>query len=236
MPEASFDSSDMKHPSPQVESFVFNLGKAQGLRCTGTDKKICGKCEGCLFQMKITPVKAWLCRAGDQAKRRFMLGLLRRLHSVDLVRYVVNLLQPMLCKDFMYARSRSKPSLATDSATMSNDRALNVVELEKNIAETWDWFQSSSYWTKSNFIVTMLQECEQHLLHSIGIQARTLLTSEEAAFMPYGMIIMFYYEVCIPENVYFFICCQFLTLVLIFDCFLNIQTYKFIGHLYVLYI
>ena len=186
MPEPNFDSQTMKHPSPQIESFVFNLGKASDLRCNANDQKICGKCDGCVLQAKIAPTKSWLSRAGDQTKRRFVLGLLRRLHSVDLVKYVVNLLQPLLCKDFMYARSRSKPSLATDSATLSNDRALSVVDLEKFIAETWDWFQSATYWIKSNFLINVLQECEQNLLFLIANQARTLLTSEEAAFIPFG--------------------------------------------------
>lgn len=187
MPEPNFQDQTMKHPSSQIESFVFNLGKANDLRCNSSSQTVCGKCDGCVLQMKITPVKAWFNRAGDQTKRRFVLGLLRRLHSVDLVKYVINLLQPLMCKDFMYARSRSKPSLPTDSANLSNDRALNVIELEKSIANTWDWFQSASYWIKSNFLITILQECEQHLLFLIINQAKTLLTSEEAAFIPIGM-------------------------------------------------
>ena len=187
MPAEVFVENGMKKPSPQIESFVFNLGNASNLRCTGINKTVCGKCEGCILRLEVNKIKAWLPKAGGQSKKRFVLGLIRRLHSVDLVQHVVNLLQPLLCKDFMYSRSRSKPSLETDTPTMSHDRALDVVQLEQNVAETWDWFQSANYWTKSNFLTHVLQGCEAHLLYIVGVQARTLLSTELNAFHPIGL-------------------------------------------------
>jgi F-box/WD-40 domain protein 10 len=139
-----------------------------------------------MLTTKLNNVKTWFLRAGDQSKRRYTLGLIRRLQSVDLVRYVINLLQPLLCKDFTYARMRTKPSLATDQATMSCDRALSPMELEKNIADSWYWFQAANYWTKSNFLLGILQCCDAHLMHAIGTHARTLLASEQKAFIEKG--------------------------------------------------
>ena len=177
----------MKHPDRSVESFEFNLGQAPKLRCINSDKTtVCGSCEACILTSKLNSVKTWFLRAGDQSKRRYTLGLVKRLHSVDLVRYMINLLQPLLCKDFTYARMRTKPSLTTDRATMSEDRALSAAELEKNIAEAWHWFQEANYWTKSNFLLGILQCCDAHLLYAVGTQARTLLTSEQKAFVEKG--------------------------------------------------
>ena len=177
----------MKHSDPQLQTFVYNLGKANALRCSNlTGKKHCGECEGCVLQSSIGPAKAWFLRCGDQTKRRFMLGLLKRVHSVDLLKHIINILQPLNCKDFMYAKVRIKPSLSTDRATMSNDRALNVIELERRVSHMWSWFENSNYWTKSNFLTLMLQVCEQHLMKLILTQAQTILASEEAAFFPQG--------------------------------------------------
>lgn len=182
-----FKSQNMKHTTSSRESYEFNLGKAPELRCIHNQKNtICGECESCLLIKRLNSVKQWFFRAGDQSRRRFTLGLVRRLHSVDLLQHLVTLLQPLLCKDFMYARSRTNPSLGTDRSTMSSDRALNTYETERNIAEAWYWFQSANYWTKWNFILCLFQECEAHLLNIIGIQARTQLASEQKALVHDG--------------------------------------------------
>ena len=104
----------MKHPSSNKETYEFNLGKAKELRCMGnSETTICGECEACALTKQITQVKRWMFRAGDQSRKRFVLGLVRRLHSVDLLEYVTKLLQPLACKDFMYAKTRTNPSLQT---------------------------------------------------------------------------------------------------------------------------
>ena len=184
-----FKSPAMKHTTTSREVYEFNLGKAPELRCVHSqDNTICGECECCCLTKKLTDVKEWFFRAGDQSKKRFTLGLVRRLHSVDLMSHLVSLLQPLLCKDFMYARSRTNPSLNTDRCTMSSDRALDAHEIERKIAETWYWFQGANYWTKWNFILCLLQQCDAHLLNVIGTQARTQLTSEQKAFVQAGKL------------------------------------------------
>ena len=177
----------MKHPCPTVEPFEFNIGQAPQLRCGSTGKAtVCGNCETCSLIRKIKHVEEWFQRVGTQSKRRLVLGLVRRFHSLDLLHYITQLLQPLLGKDFTYARARTKPSLQTDRATMSADRALNANEIERELSSTWDWFQSSNYWTKSNFILTLLQWCEAHLLYIVGTQAKTLLASERRANIQIG--------------------------------------------------
>ena len=177
------DSAEaMKHPDCNSEEFEFNLGSAPQLRCGYKEKAtMCGKCETCLLTYRVKSVKEWFLRLGDHSKRRFMLGLLRRIHSVDLLKQLVSLLQPLTNKDFVYARMRTKPSLDTDISSMSSDRALKSSLVEQLTSSTWDWFAKSTYWTKANFALTLLHSCDIHLLHVIGSQARTLLVLEEDA-------------------------------------------------------
>ena len=186
----------MKHPNRSSEAFGFNLGQAPQLRCVIESGKttVCGNCETCLLVKTLNPVKVWFSKAGDQSRRRFLLGLVRRLHSVNLLEYFVGLLSPLLCKDFTYARTRTNPSLETDRGTMSSDRALNTFDLDREITKTWYWFQSSNYWTKSNFVLSLFRDCESHLLYLIGVQARTLLASQRKATVPEGRKNIFLYE------------------------------------------
>lgn len=176
------NDATMKHPNTNLESFEFNLGQARNLRCVKSEKAtVCGQCETCTTNKRLKEARDWLPKLGDHSKKRFMLGLLRRFHSVDLLSQIVTILQPLLYKDFTYARSRTAPSLATDCASLSSDRALDKREVESFIMKTWYWFQRSNYWTKSNYAISLLQMCDSHLLHTLGTQARTLLVTEERA-------------------------------------------------------
>ena len=174
----------MKHPNSGTECFEFNLSKALNLRCVHSRFTVCGGCESCVLATRITCMKTWFSKAGDRSRRRFTLGLIRRLHSSELICHVVQLLQPMLYKDVTYARTRTKPSLRTDQATTSDDRALSLVTLEKDITDTWYWFETTNYWTKCNFLLAIMQDCEAHLLHAIGTLAKTLVASEYCAATP----------------------------------------------------
>ena len=188
---SGWETELMKVPSPAVEAFEFNVGRAPELSCRHSQKRgvTCRECEACLLNKKLTETSSWFPRAGDETRKRFCLGLIRRLHSVELLQYVIRLLQPLLRKDFTYARSRLHPSISADSCTMSCDRALNAVDLEKQIAETWCWFQGANYWTKSNYLLGLFSRCEAHLLYATGLQAKTLLVSEQNAFTPSGLYV-----------------------------------------------
>ncbi|ESO89089.1 hypothetical protein LOTGIDRAFT_154169 [Lottia gigantea] len=169
----------MKHPPVNLETFEFNLGRVSNLKCESAEK--CGNCETCSLNSRISFVKSWFLRLGDHSQRRFMLGLLRRIHSVDLLTQLVNLLQPLMNKDYTYARTRTHPGLDTDLATLSSDHALTSTAVEYYLSSTWDWFTEANYWTKANFAMNILQLCGSHLLFILSSQAQTLLVSEERA-------------------------------------------------------
>ncbi|XP_022092687.1 CMT1A duplicated region transcript 1 protein-like [Acanthaster planci] len=172
----------MKHPAENVEHFEYNLGKAPELRCEyGTVTTSCDKCESCRIRNRLSQTRQWFQRAGEQTRRTFTLGLVRRFHSFNLLRYAVNLLHPLIGKDFTYARSRMHPSVVGDGASTGQDRALWTSKTEQTVTETWQWFQQAKYWSKANYLLGVLQMCNGELLYRIGTLARTMLASEERA-------------------------------------------------------
>ncbi|XP_064624402.1 F-box and WD repeat domain containing protein 10B-like [Lineus longissimus] len=180
-------TAEMKHPSRNCEPFEFNIGKAFELRCVESDKALtCGDCESCRLVKKLNQAKQWFPRLGTQSQRRFTLGLVRRFHSVDLLEYIWSILRPLTNKDFTYSRSRTQPSVDGDQPTVSGDRALNLAELENELSQMFDWFRQANYWTKCNFMMGIMQDCDQHLLYSIAQQAKTLLISEKKASISFA--------------------------------------------------
>ena len=123
-------------------------------------------------------VTQWVSRAGDHSKRRFVLGLLRRLHSADLLRHLSELLAPLASKDCTYARSRLTPSLGTDLITAGSDRALAGGRWEAVMGEVFEWFQARNYWTKANFLLAVLRLCDSHLLLNAANLTKSLLRHE----------------------------------------------------------
>ncbi|XP_070580765.1 F-box and WD repeat domain containing protein 10B-like isoform X2 [Ptychodera flava] len=173
----------MKHPSENSENFEFNIGKAPELRCVYKEvTTICGQCETCKLGAKLNHTKEWFLRAGEYTKRRFVLGLVRRFNSLDLLQYVIGLLQPLLYKDFTYARSRPNPASKADQADMSGDRALRTGAVDHDITETWQWFADSKYWTKANYLLGVMQMSNPELLYVMGSQARTMLKTQQISY------------------------------------------------------
>lgn len=176
------ESGDMKHSKDNIEQYEFNLGKAHELRCINNGKTTtCGECETCQLNLKLKEVREWFFRLGDFSKKKFMLGLLRRIQSTDLLEQMVSLLQSVVMKDFIYSRMRTQPSLDTDAMTLSADRALNEEDVMQYITSIWDWFVQVPYWSKANFVFGLLQMCDAHLLSLLHAQARMLLVSERKA-------------------------------------------------------
>lgn len=170
-----------------AECYEFNLGKAGELSCSQTiEGRDCGECEVCLLTQSLISTRNWFWRCSDQVKKRFLVGLVQRYHSVDLLKYTVQLLKPLIGKDFTYTRSRIVPGLESDSAQSSSDRALDMAVVDKSIKYTWNWFVSSNYWTKSNFTLGLFKMCDSQLLFTVGNLAKTMLSSEVKALAHKG--------------------------------------------------
>ncbi|XP_067929155.1 F-box and WD repeat domain containing protein 10B-like [Watersipora subatra] len=161
------------------EYYEFSVGKAEELRCAKSlENRDCGECESCLLSHSILSTKNWFWRCSHRVKKKFLMGLVQRFHSVDLLKYTVQILKPLISKDFTYARNRSAPSLDTDNVKASSNRALSMADIDLSIKYTWNWFVSSNYWTKSNFLLGLFKLCEVQLLFMVGNHAKTLLSAE----------------------------------------------------------
>jgi hypothetical protein len=170
----------MKLSNPNSESFEFNLQTVNEKRCCSAGLTgPCGFCESCLTDKKITDLKSWIEKAGNQSRKRLMLGLIRRVRSVEALTYLKGLLQSVLNgKDYTYARIRTNPNLETDRWTTSGDRVLNAKELESEIQNLWRWFEQSDYYTKVNFLLKVMKFCESQLIFLLLKQIQTQLVQD----------------------------------------------------------
>ncbi|MBN3290916.1 FBW10 protein, partial [Polypterus senegalus] len=141
----------------------------------------CGTCEKCLLKQKLSATSEWFLRASDVSKRKFLTGIIWRCQPRKLLEKTSEVLQVTLGKDFTYSRSRINPGLPGDRGTFGSDRALDPNVLRKEILQTWDWFGQSTPWTKCNYILGLLLQCEVQLLHVIGNLVRLLLARERFA-------------------------------------------------------
>uniref|UniRef100_A0A8C4YAS6 F-box domain-containing protein n=1 Tax=Gopherus evgoodei TaxID=1825980 RepID=A0A8C4YAS6_9SAUR len=173
----------MKETSKDQESLEYRLDYAPDLRC---EKKtdlvpVCQICETCVLSWRVFSTKEWFLRASNVSQRKFLVGIVKRFNSLDLLNYAEKLLQTSQGKDFTFSRSRITPSLKEDMTTSASDRALNIVTLEKAMSETWKWFKNSSYWTKANYTLLLLQMCNPKLLFIAANLVRVLLVREQSA-------------------------------------------------------
>ncbi|XP_028417318.1 CMT1A duplicated region transcript 1 protein-like [Dendronephthya gigantea] len=150
-----------------------SIHNAPQLRCNGEKFTTCGKCESCELGSQLLYTKEWFPRCSEQTQRQFVLGLVHRYNSIDLHEYTNHLLNTLEGKDFIYSRSRNRPSLKEDMSGAVSNHALNRSQLKKDILDCLNWFESSSYWTKCNFMLGLLQSCNAQLLHIIGNESRS---------------------------------------------------------------
>ncbi|XP_036401463.1 CMT1A duplicated region transcript 1 protein [Megalops cyprinoides] len=180
----------MKH-SEAKEICEYRLNAENHLWCKKGDSRFstCGTCKSCLCLSKLSETTQWLSRAGGASKWRFLIGILVRCKSVDILESVYKILQVTLGKDFTYARSRQKPGVPEYLVTWSSDRALDGELIRKEMRETWDWFSDSKYWTKVNYILGLLSLCHTELLHALGNLIGVLIVREKRALMGHDAVL-----------------------------------------------
>nr|XP_033816684.1 CMT1A duplicated region transcript 1 protein [Geotrypetes seraphini] len=166
-----------------MESLAFRLDRVRELRCINASSPIplCESCETCILSSKVSFTKEWFQRAGETSKKKFVIGIVHRFNSSELLAYIERLLQPTLGKDFTYSRSRINPSLAEDLGAFDSDRALDKKMLRQAMLETWEWFKHGTYWTKANYSLQLLRLCHPDLLRIAANIIHVLLIRERNA-------------------------------------------------------
>uniref|UniRef100_A0A7M4FVU9 F-box and WD repeat domain containing 10 n=1 Tax=Crocodylus porosus TaxID=8502 RepID=A0A7M4FVU9_CROPO len=165
-----------------MERQEYSLHFAPDLRC---EKKtdlvpVCQTCEMCVLGWKVFSTKEWFLRASSISQKKFLTGIVKRLNSLDLLRYTEKVLQATHGKDAVYARSQITSSLKERLMTSSSDRALDTEMLERAMLDTWWWFTNSTYWTKANYTLFLLQMCDPKLLLIAANLVQALLNEEES--------------------------------------------------------
>ncbi|XP_027016258.1 F-box and WD repeat domain containing protein 10B isoform X1 [Tachysurus fulvidraco] len=129
------------------------------------------------YTTKLYNSTQWLIGAAENAKRRFLTGILERCQSLEILEHVQNVLQVTMGKDFTYTRSRVK---AGDTANVSNTHSTPDDKLLGNeMLNTWEWFKNSPKLTKTNYLLGLLAFCDAELLHVLGNLTRVLIAREQ---------------------------------------------------------
>ena len=173
-----FSKKTMRQPARDSGLYQLNVSRAPELRCINSPVKSCGACESCKVNAKLNHTKEWFDRCGKTVKRKYVLNLAERLESMDLLQYVTALLQSFQYKDFTYMRSRSKPSLIVDTSCPPSNHALDEDGLTKTVDNYLEWFSGSTYWTKANYLLGLMQLCDTHVLHILATKTGALYERE----------------------------------------------------------
>lgn len=178
---SDFDSDNYRPSSILNETLLLNdchpaLNKCER-SCLATGHE---PCESCALSKQLLMFQEWFPRLGEQNKRICLLGLVQRLAAYPiLLQRLCDILAPTTRKDFIYASSKTAPSLQTDTSTISSDRTLTMAFVNKAISMTWNWYEKASILSKGNFIMLVLQSCDVHLLHVVNKFANALLEKQE---------------------------------------------------------
>lgn len=170
----------MKTPSVAEVEPEYKLKYTPELRCEKqTDLvPVCYSCKSCILSWKIFSTREWFVRASQVTQRTFVVGIINRFESHDLLKYSWNLLQAIDTKDFTYSRSCVSSIFRASSAL---DRAMDPQKLAQSMADLWQWFLGASFWIKANYTLLLLQMCDPQLLLTAATLIRILLTEHEIA-------------------------------------------------------
>ncbi|XP_007462734.1 PREDICTED: F-box/WD repeat-containing protein 10 [Lipotes vexillifer] len=149
-----------------MENVESRLKNAPYFRCEKGNNSVpmCQKCETCVLAWKIFFTKEWFRRVGKMSQRRFLVSILQQLDSLYLLHYFQNILQTMQGKDFVYHRSRVNLSKKEGKIVKSSLNQMLDKTVEQKMREILYWFGTSSYWTKANYTLLLLQMCDPELL------------------------------------------------------------------------
>lgn len=164
-----------------TKSYNFSLNYALDYTChrlSGENKSInfCGKCNSCQIVSQLNNLKQWFDRASQLTIKTFLNGLIVRINNIKIYKYLNDLLKPLTeSKDFMYARNKFLPSCEEDQLKVTNNRCLDNEYVNKQINDTWNWYSNSSNYIKLNFMLSLLNKCDQAIVFMIIVKVKSIL-------------------------------------------------------------
>ena len=179
-----------------TKSYNFSLNLALDYTChrlSGDNKSInfCSKCNSCQIVSQLNSLKQWFDRASQLTIKTFLNGLIVRINNIKIYKYLNDLLKPLTeSKDFMYARNKFLPSCEEDQLKVTNNRCLDNEYVNKQINDVWNWYSNSSNYIKLNFMLSLLNKCDQAIVFMIIIKIKSILETHT----PYSEMTQTSYE------------------------------------------
>nr|XP_018668012.1 F-box/WD repeat-containing protein 10-like [Ciona intestinalis] len=97
---------------------------------------------------------AWILRSDVHAVRDFMLGIIKRVPSLDILHQTARILSSLLSKDYIYARSQSNSSCIEMKEFVSCN--MGMIQQEE-ISSIYEWFTNSDNMKKKHFILQLVR-------------------------------------------------------------------------------
>uniref|UniRef100_A0A3Q4BYG8 Uncharacterized protein n=1 Tax=Mola mola TaxID=94237 RepID=A0A3Q4BYG8_MOLML len=145
---------------------------------------MCGMCPSCVFAPEPPGSTHCLWKASDKFKRRFVVKLILRCTSTQVLQSIQSALGVTSCTLFTYARSRS-PCSPQDYPGRSADPELDAKPLDSDVNEIWDWFARSPNWIKSRYLIHLLSRCDLEMLRMVANLTSVLLVRQKRGFLQF---------------------------------------------------
>nr|XP_044986468.1 CMT1A duplicated region transcript 1 protein [Jaculus jaculus] len=143
---------------------------------------VCRKCETCVLAWKFFSTKEWFLRVSEKSQTRFLVSILGQLNNLHLLQYFKHILQTTQGKDFIYHRSRIDLSRQDRRVVKFFLNQMLDKTVERKMKEILYWFANSSYRTKANYTLWLLQMCKPKLLFTAA-NVVEVLTMRESSHM-----------------------------------------------------
>lgn len=151
-----------------------NDGKTPTERCSA----LCGMCPSCVFAPEPPGSDHCLWTATDDLRRKFIVGLILRCTSVNVLQTVREALRFTSWALFNYGRSESLSGVENNPSSTRN-RAAEGKPLGLDVNGIRDWFTSSSDTTKLRYILRLLSFCDSELLRMAANLTSVLLVRQQ---------------------------------------------------------
>lgn len=143
---------------------------------------LCGMCSSCVFAPEPPGSARCLWTVSDELRRNFIVGLILRCTSVDVLQTIREALSFTSWDFFNYGRSESL-TCVQNNLSSSRNRASGGKPLGLEVNEIWDWFTGSSDVTKSRYLLRLFSFCDSELLRMAANLTNVLLVRQQRGLL-----------------------------------------------------
>lgn len=142
---------------------------------------LCGMCSSCVFAAEPGSARG-LWTLSDQLRRNFIVGLILRCTSVDVLQTIRDALSFTSWDFFNYGRSETL-TYVQNNLSGTRNRESDGKPLGLDVSGTWDWFTGSTDVTKSRYLLRLFSFCDSELLRMVANLTNVLLARQERGLL-----------------------------------------------------